>query len=210
MASAFQYRPKFVDIRVNRPGAAPRGRNAGAKPVEHACDHMGCARPGEHRAPKSRERAEDYWWFCREHAGDYNRRWNYFEGMSDEEYDSFAKAAEGGHRPTWSFRAAKTDRLSAAMRNFQSGRRADPMGLFGKDAKITERAPRVRQLSRLQELALEVLLLDETADAAAVRARYAEMVKRYHPDSNGGDRSSEAQLTRVIRAYQTLKSAGLA
>ena len=42
-----------------------------------------------------------------------------------------------------------------------------------------------------------------------VRARYAELVKRWHPDSNGGDRGAEENLQRVIKAYQTLKSGGL-
>ncbi|MGE0045564.1 MAG: J domain-containing protein [Hyphomonadaceae bacterium] len=208
MASAFHYRPKFVDIRVKKPDPA----RASVETEPRACDHIGCTRPGEHRAPKSREQANQYWWFCQQHASDYNRRWNYFEGMSDAEYEAFSKDAEGGHRPTWSFRADKTDRLSAAMRRFRDGKAAaDHFGLFGKDNVVRERpAARRRELTRLQVLALEVLMLEEDAEPAAVRARYAEMVKRYHPDSNGGDRSSEAQLIRVIRAYQTLKSAGLA
>lgn len=208
MASAFHYRPKFVDIRVKKPDPA----RARAEPVERACDQIGCTRIGEHRAPKSREHANDFWWFCLEHASQYNRRWNYFEGMSEDEYDAFAKAAEAGHRPTWSFRADKTDRLSQAARRVRNGRPPpDPFGLFGRDHVVRERPrARKRELTRLQVLALEVLMLEENAEPAAVRARYAEMVKRYHPDSNGGDRSSEAQLIRVIRAYQALKSAGLA
>jgi DnaJ-class molecular chaperone len=68
----------------------------------------------------------------------------------------------------------------------------------------------VRRLSRLQLLALETLALDERADASHIRTRDKELVKRYHPDVNGGDRSAEHQLQRVIRAYQTLKSTGLA
>ncbi|HEX2560181.1 MAG TPA: molecular chaperone DnaJ, partial [Phenylobacterium sp.] len=36
-----------------------------------------------------------------------------------------------------------------------------------------------------------------------------ELVKRFHPDSNGGDRSSEPKLQRVIRAYQSLRKAGM-
>ena len=51
--------------------------------------------------------------------------------------------------------------------------------------------------------------LDENADAARIRARYAELVKRWHPDSNGGDRGAEANLQRVLKAYQTLKAGGL-
>ena len=56
---------------------------------------------------------------------------------------------------------------------------------------------------------MEALSLEETADGAAIRARYAELVKRWHPDSNGGDRGAEANLQRVLNAYQTLKAGGL-
>ena len=67
-----------------------------------------------------------------------------------------------------------------------------------------------RRLTRLQALALEALSLEENADAAHRSARrYAELVKRWHPDSNGGDRGAEANLQRVLRAYQTLKAGGL-
>jgi curved DNA-binding protein CbpA len=52
--------------------------------------------------------------------------------------------------------------------------------------------------------------LSEDATGEAIRTRYAELVKRWHPDSNGGDRSAEAQLQRVIKSYQLLKAAGLA
>jgi len=200
MSSVYEYRPKFI-----------RGRDddRAREPGDIACDHMGCNRVGGHRAPKSRERANEYWHFCQEHASQYNRRWNYFSGMSDSELDEFQKAAEYGHRPTWTFRAAKTDRLSAAMRNFQGGKRADAFNLFGRDGQVKQ-APRERKLTRLQLISLEALALEETATAADIRARYAELVKRYHPDVNGGDRASEESLERVIRAYQTLKSGGLA
>ena len=39
------------------------------------------------------------------------------------------------------------------------------------------------------------------------KARFKELVKRHHPDANGGDRSSEERLVEVIQAYNYLKSA---
>ena len=48
--------------------------------------------------------------------------------------------------------------------------------------------------------------LDDTADAAAVKARYKQLVKQLHPDANGGDRSSEDKLRDIIRAYNFLKT----
>jgi curved DNA-binding protein CbpA len=48
-------------------------------------------------------------------------------------------------------------------------------------------------------------------DRAGLRRRYSELVRRYHPDRNGGDRRHEDRLTRVVEAYQLLrKSTALA
>lgn len=203
MSGAFEYRPKFVDIRVKKPDAETVTREPEARP----CDHIGCTRVGAHRAPKGRDHINEYWHFCREHVSDYNQRWNYFSGMSETEFAEYQKAEETGHRPTWTFRSGRLDRHSAAMRGFQAGRRSDPFGMFGGEAPTDVRPQ--RRLTRLQGLALEALSLDETATGAQIRQRYAELVKRWHPDSNGGDRGAEANLQRVVQAYQTLKAGGL-
>ncbi|PZO56133.1 MAG: molecular chaperone DnaJ [Alphaproteobacteria bacterium] len=207
MSNTFDYRPKFVDIRVKKPGAkAASPRESTGRP----CDHIGCTQKGEHRAPKGRERENEFWHFCANHAADYNRRWNYFAGMSDAELEDYQRKEETGHRPTWTFRGGRGDRLSAAMRSKQPGGRADPFGMFGNGSDTAGPAPKTRRrLTRLQALALEAMSLDENADAGAIRLRYAELVKRWHPDSNGGDRGAETNLQRVLKAYQTLKAGGL-
>lgn len=206
MSASFEYRPKFVDIRVKKPGAAEVER----EPQDRPCDHVGCSRAGVHRAPKSRDLAGQYWHFCYDHAAAYNKRWNYFAGMSDSEFLEYQAKEEIGHRPTWTFRGGRGDRLSAAMRGGRPGRRSDPFGFFEEAARpAAESARPKRRLTRLQTLAFEVLALEETADANQIRTRYAELVKRWHPDSNGGDRGAEANLHRVISAYQTLKAGGL-
>lgn len=200
MSTAFAYRPKFVDIRINKPDDAQKPR----QPAERQCDMVGCGDAGLHRAPKARDREGDFWWFCASHAAEYNRRWNYFDGMSAGEQANFARSAETGHRPTWSFGASRLDRESAVYRKFHSFRaERGPSG----EAEILE--PRRPRMSRLAAMALDVLGLKDDATAAMIRAKYAELVKRYHPDSNGGDRTFEALLGKVVRAYQTLKAAGL-
>ncbi len=207
MSETFAYRPKFVDIRVKKPADAEAPVR---EPVDQPCDHIGCKRPGSHKAPKSRDRANEYWHFCLDHAADYNRRWNYFAGMSEAEFADYQSREEVGHRPTWTLRSGRGDRLSAAMRGFQPGRNSDPFAMFGRSGGPAEApAQPKRRLTRMQAMALEALSLDEVADSAQIRARYAEQVKRWHPDSNGGDRGAEAQLQRVVQAYQTLKAGGL-
>ena len=57
--------------------------------------------------------------------------------------------------------------------------------------------------------ALDTLGLDETANAASIKAQYKALVKRFHPDAHGGDRSFEERLRDIIKAHDTLKSAGL-
>ena len=87
---------------------------------------------------------------------------------------------------------------------------ADPLGLFAAARRRAERAATEKRLGKIERNALADLDLDATAEAPAIRARYIELVKRCHPDANGGDRSAEHKLQRVIKAYQSLRKAKLA
>ncbi len=205
MSETFAYRPKFIDIRVKKPGAAAKAHEP---PEERPCDHIGCKSAGLHRAPKSREHANQFWHFCAAHAAEYNKRWDYFKGMSDAELDDYRKKEEVGHRPTWTFRGGRGDRIAAAGRGKGVGGAVDPLGMFGGDPNAAPVKAR-RRLTRLQALALEAMELDENATKAQIRAKYAELVKRWHADSNGGDRGAEQNLQKAIKAYQTLKAGGL-
>jgi hypothetical protein len=46
----------------------------------------------------------------------------------------------------------------------------------------------------------------QKSNVPAVKTRLKELVKRHHPDANGGDRSSEGKLREIIQAYNYLKS----
>jgi hypothetical protein len=197
MAPGFSYKPKFVDVRVKPPGA-----EAKAPPAERACDEPGCTRPAPCRAPKGRDKLEEFYWFCTDHAAEYNRRWNYFAGMTDEEFTQFRDGEMVGHRPTWTFRADAGAREASESKIW----RKDGSRMYPKQAAAR---PEPRLGVRERE-ALEDLGLDQRASPEDIRARYAELIKRYHPDSNGGDRSTEGRLQRVIRAVKVLKAAGIA
>lgn len=99
---------------------------------------------------------------------------------------------------------------AAAMAARDARHIADPFGLFRAQQRKAEadRMAGERHLGKLERVALADLDLDATADGAAIRARYKELLKRCHPDSNGGDRSAEHKLQRVIKAYKTLQKAG--
>lgn len=203
MSGAFQYRPKFRDIRVKPPGKEE------ARPGERRCEWSGCPRTAECRAPKSPENLKEVYWFCAQHAAQYNRAWDFFDGMSEAEVRAFQESGYYGHRPTWDFKngTKRNDASARAARDWAAAF-ADPFGVFGGDETKPDK-PR-RRLTRLQKTSLETMGLGEQATKEDVRQRYRELVKRLHPDSNNGDRSLEDRLQAVIRAYQTLKTTGLA
>jgi hypothetical protein len=212
MPSAFQYRPRFVDIRVRppKPGAEPEPEEDvfSLKPGERACDQPGCRSAASARAPKSRDLPFDHYWFCQAHAAEYNRNWNFFAGMSEGEIRARIELdQQTGGRPTWSLKSGARNSESAHAR----GPYHDPHGLFGagRAAQTQDHAAWDRRLGKLERNALADLDLEPGADAAAIRVRYLDLVKRCHPDTNGGDRSAEHRLQIVIRAYKTLQKAKL-
>ncbi|KUL93372.1 molecular chaperone DnaJ [Bosea sp. WAO] len=175
------------------------------------CDHAGCTKAGEFRAPMGRGKEGKFFQFCLDHVKAYNATYNYFAGMNDEALAAYAKQEEIGHRPTWKLGVnSKAARMS--QRGRVSGGAAGPevqdgFNIFGARAgqQQAKAEPRVGIVARK---ALETLGLDDTADRAAIKARYKELVKRFHPDANGGDRSREGTLQEILKAYQTLKSTG--
>ncbi len=211
MSSAFKYRPRFVDIRVRPPKAGAGAREDDVftlKPGERTCDYQGCLTPAATRAPKSRDLPFDHYWFCQTHAAEYNRSWNFFAGMSEGEIKARVEDDQStGGRPTWSLKSGGRNREAAGTR----GVFRDPRGVFGpgQTAEEAARAAWDRRLGKLERAALVDLDLEVGVGGPAIRVRYLELVKRCHPDANGGDRSAETKLQRVIKAYKTLQKAKL-
>lgn len=193
---ASHYRPKLgKDIRI-KPPEVP-------KPVRiRRCARPDCELEGTHRVPKSRNALNEHLWFCLEHARAHNEAWDYFRGMSEAEIEAFRNDAVTGHRPTWPL-----GKRSARPRDGHAFE--DSFAVFA-DVMEKERPRRPeRQLTRLQVQALEVLNLEVSATLQEIKSRYKELVKRFHPDANGGDRGAEERLKQVIKAYSVLRAAGL-
>jgi hypothetical protein len=205
--------PLFDRIRIKRNTAR---QHAGELP---ACQWPGCAAPATHRAPKGRLRAREYWRFCLTHVREYNNSYNFFAGMSDEAIAQYQKEDLTGHRPTWKIgsvggvRSGRRDR-AASSRDFGAAWGADdPFGFFpgagGPSGGHVRPPGEDRKIHNAQRRALDVLGLEPDAQRADIKAKFKLLVKRHHPDANGGDRGSEERLREIIQAYNYLKSAGL-
>lgn len=189
-----------------------RDPDAESRASEPRCQWDGCNEPGLHRAPVGRDREGEYFRFCFEHVRHYNKNYNYFSGLKDSEVARMQKEALTGHRPTWRMGSLGLGQASADFAPFRSGHAAyyrrvgDPFNLFGStDARSH---PKTKRLKPLEAKAMDTLGLTAEATAEDIKARYKTLVKRHHPDANGGDRSSEARLRDVLQAYRLLKKAG--
>lgn len=203
----------FDSIRV----APKRAADKTAEEKHPPCEWKGCGRPAPYRAPKGRGRDGEYFCFCVDHVRAYNAAYNYFDGMSDAEVTDFQKDALTGHRPTWkvgvnAWAHGTSARMAGGGRSGLGGFRPhDPHGLFAERARAAREEPvtQRRALKPMERKSLEALHLSETASKVEIKARFKELVKRHHPDANGGDTRSADTLREIIQAYNYLKKAGL-
>ena len=181
------------------------------------CEWPGCANPAEHPAPRGRGREGEYFNFCTDHVRQYNKSYNYFNGMSDSDVAEFQKANLTGHRPTWGMstngrKRAGIDENDPNPGGFTHGFAFDdPFGVLG--GAMGANGPReykpAKPIRKVERKSLSALGLDVDATPHEIKTRFKLLVKRHHPDHNGGDRRSEDQLREVIQAYNYLKEAGL-
>jgi curved DNA-binding protein CbpA len=204
----------FDSIRIASADAKP------VRPATQSCQWKGCQLTGEHKAPRGRGQEGRYYLFCADHIRQYNASYNYFTGMSDTQVQDFQKDALTGHRPTWKTGAnawAHGTRTGAQTADPETqgamrGRASDPHNFFSWRAKRMAGAddePQ-RYLKPIERKSLEKLHLPETASKEQIKTRFKELVKRHHPDANGGDKRSEDTLREIIQAYNYLKQSGLA
>ncbi len=187
-------------------------KDAELKSHAPVCQWDGCKEAGTHRAPVGRLKEGEYFRFCFDHVREYNKGFNYFSGVPDTEIARFQKEALTGHRPTWrmganggGMRSAPDFAQQRSGRASYYNRMRDPFNLFTNGP----REPRERKAKPLEAKALETLGLDTKATGQDIKSRYKELVKRHHPDANGGDRGSEDRFRDVLQAYRVLKQAGL-
>jgi DnaJ-domain-containing protein 1 len=157
----------------------PRWREYGASREAEAvrkCDRHGCDEPGDRPAPKS-PNSPDRWYFCLAHAAEYNRGWNYFEGLSAED----AAAREASERQG-------ADAFASANHYGWGG-------------------PGDGSRSRDEMRALDVLELESDADFEAIKAAWRRLAKANHPDLKPGDAEAAKRFQAVQASYEVLRRA---
>ena len=167
------------------------------------CDHPNCTVPAKHRAPKARSQLTDYYWFCLDHIREYNRSWNYCAGLTDTQVETEIRNDTVWRRPSWPL-GGQDGGLSA------NARFREDLGVFEAVASLDAREEREKQTEGLKpdvkiRYALRIMNIDGPVTLTKLKSRYKELVKRLHPDTNGGDREAEEKLKDINQAYTILK-----
>ncbi len=181
---------------------------------DRPCAVPGCPEPGEFRAPppegsRSNHEGPQWRWLCLEHVRAFNQGYNFFTGMTPDEIAAAQRPYAGWERETRAFSS------NAASPPPRWADFADPLDAIG--AKFKERVAKARAdnqmrqdgqfLSQEDRRQMAVMELAIDADRKTLRSRYTQLLRRYHPDHNGGDRSHENALQAVIEAYAHLRKA---
>ena len=201
-------RPPFeFDMRVSadkkRRKTGRRGMSGASEHANRPCDYAGCTEPGQYRAPRSAEQLDEYFWFCRDHVREYNLKWNFFQGTTDEEFQEFLDKDRVWGRATQPF-GQKPDEGRVWSRLGVN----DPIEILGEKATQNPgRRPEqsTRKLPPTERKALDILDARDNWTKAEIRKQYKSLVKDLHPDMNGGDRSDEDRLQEVVWAWDQIK-----
>ena len=199
-------KPPFeFDIRVSsdkkRRKTVRRGMSGAFETSQKQCEFPDCTAPGLYRAPKSPDLLDEFFWFCKDHIREYNLKWNYFHGTTDEEFQKIVDQDRVWGRETKPFSRQGDGNASARMGV------NDPMEILGE--KATKSAPvaavSTRKLPPTERKALEILEAKDSWTRPEIRKQYKSLVKDLHPDMNGGDRSDEDRLQEVVWAWDQIK-----
>lgn len=159
--------------------------------AEHKCDHPGCNKRGEYRAPKDRK-LKEYYWFCLEHIQEYNAKWNYYDGISADEPEE--------EKPRMHFRGFRSKVKYSRGYNF-----FDDYEFF-EDYHADYSAMDSIYYSQEEKRYMEIMeIKPQELSAENLKKQYKKLVKKYHPDLHQDDKqAAEEKFKQLTNAYQVL------
>jgi len=166
--------------------------------MENICEWENCKERGKYKAPLEKDNSKNFKWLCKEHIVFFNKNWNYFEGMSQNEIENFLKSDITWHRPTQKF--GSSDNFFNILWN---NALSDKFNFF-KEEKISENFSD-RRLSEKDKDAFKIMELDFNANWSQIQKKFKTLVKKFHPDRNSGSKKFEDKLKKVTLAYSHLK-----
>lgn len=172
---------------------AKRKKSESVEHSGHPCNVPGCTNPGDFRAPRSRDNPRDFQWLCEDHIVEFNKRWDYFRGMNEDQIYAFQRDASYGHRPTW-----RIDQLGAN----PTAKLEEAFGRMFSDSPNYK--ANAKPINARDKEALATLDLEHPSDKAGIKKQYRALALKYHPDANGGSPAAAETFKKITRAYHHL------
>ena len=161
------------------------------------CDWNNCKKVGNYKAPIEKDNSKKFRLLCLEHIKIFNKKWNYFANMTNEEIEYFIKSDLTWHKPTKSFNSSENffnilwnNALEDKLNIFESSNFKN----FKKD-----------KLTSTDRDALDIMGLKYEAKWEEIQKKFKSLVKKYHPDKNLGSKKFEDKLKKITLAYSQLK-----
>ncbi len=170
------------------------------------CDMPACPSMGEHKAPRDHS-LQDHYYFCKTHIQQYNRAWNFFEGMNPAEVEEHIIRAFYGDRPTWKYREFSTFEDELYTKVNQTRESAYTHQQFHEAKEQTQKSRRLLDIDSPHIEALSIMGLEPPITLEEIKKEYKILAKRYHPDHNRNDPEAEEVLKCINMAYTLLKVA---
>ena len=163
------------------------------------CDWNNCFEIGEYRAPIEKDNSKNFRLLCLKHVKEFNKNWNYFSGMNDEEVVNFLKSDITWHKPTQGF--SSSDNFFKVLWNNVLNEGFD-------DLKFKKHLNNDRNLkfNNNDIKAFAVLGISVGLKWDKIQQKFKKLVKKFHPDINSGDKNYEEKLKVITLAYTQLKN----
>ena len=161
------------------------------------CDWDNCQEIGSYRAPVEKDNSRKYKLLCLEHIKIFNKKWNYFENMNDQEIEFFVKSDLTWHKSTKSFGSSEN-----FFNILWNNALEDKLNIF-KSSNFKEFTK--AKYSHKDKDALDAMDLNYSVKWEEIQKKFKTLVKKYHPDKNLGSKKYEDKLKKITLAYSQLK-----
>jgi len=166
--------------------------------MKNICEWRNCEEIGEFKAPIEKDNSKKFRWLCQEHIKLFNKSWNYFEGMGQNEIENFLKSDLTWHRPTQKF--GSPDNFFNILWNNALN---DKFNFFKQEKSFNKLNG--KQLTEKDKDAFRIMNLEFNVDWPTIQKKFKTLVKKLHPDRNSGNKQYEDKLKKITLAYSHLK-----
>ena len=166
--------------------------------MKNICDWNNCNEIGEYKAPVEKDNSKKYRILCLNHVKEFNKNWNYFEGMDDNQINEFIKSDMTWHKPTQSF--SSSDNFFKVLWNNALKDEMDKSQLNNEFNHMNQFKFNHNDIKAFEILGIAVGLKWEK-----IQQKFKKLVKKFHPDMNAGNKKFEDKLKIITLAYTQLK-----